>query len=64
MDAGVESEAGVDSEAGVESEAAGNWTLVSFALTSGCFLDLRKFPPTERTALESFGEALKRVRRF
>ena len=57
-------EAGVDSEAGVESEAAGNWTPVSFALTSGCFLALRKFTPIECTALDNLGEALKRVRRF
>ena len=46
----VESEAGVQSEAGVKSEAAGNWTPVPFALTSGCVLALRKFTPIECTA--------------
>ena len=60
-EAGVEPEAGAEWEAGVESEAAGNWTPVSFAVTSGCFLALRKFIPIECTALESLGEALKRV---
>ena len=62
MEAGVESEAGVDSDASVESEAAGNLTPVSFALTSGCFLDLRQFTPIECTALENLGEVVPDVK--
>ena len=43
-------------------EAAGNWTPVSFALTSGCFLDLRQFTPIECTALENLGEVVPDVK--
>ena len=44
--------------------ASGNRTPVYFALTSGCFLLLRKFTPIECTALKSLGGGLKRVGRL